>query len=145
MNTALSKSRLDALDRTDHLPSGLRQCVHEFGMPIVSVLMKHGVKNPAHVREIVRECWWGAREGGQTSGYMSALDFLLARGPVNSKTLMRILNDSGMVIVPTTPTRAMINASVAEVSNHDLICTKEEKHRLRLMAAIKAAAAENIR
>jgi hypothetical protein len=120
------------------MPHQLRECVHEFGMPIITVLTKHGIDDPRHIREIVKEIWHGARQEGQRTGALNTLDVLLSRGPLSSKALMRLLADSSMTIVPMFPTRAMLDASMATVSNHDFRCTREEKHRLRLIAAIKA-------
>jgi hypothetical protein len=44
-----------------------------------------------------------------------------------------------MVIVPIDPTRAMIDASLSEVSGFNVRVTKEEKHRRRLKAALETA------
>lgn len=43
-----------------------------------------------------------------------------------------------MCVMPREPTPAMIEASMATVSNHDVDVDKYEKHRLRLRAALKA-------
>lgn len=70
--------RQRALDEVDAMPESLRSCVHEFGLPIVSVLDKYGIRDPRHIREIVRECWTGARQTGQRVGAWSAIDFVQA-------------------------------------------------------------------
>ena len=131
--------RLAALHIVDGMSGPLRGCVHEFGLPIVTVLTKFGISDPRHIREIVKEVWGGARQAGQNSGAINTLDFILAHGPVSSKTLRRVLADNNMLIVSTHPTRAMIEASMAEVSGFNERMTKEEKHRRRLVAALAAA------
>lgn len=136
----LGTRRLRALDETDHLPSHLKQSVHEFGLPIVSVLLKHGVDDPRHIREVVIECWRGARQTGQRTHALNAVDFVLAQGPVSSVTLRRLLLDNNMVIAPIHPTRTMLDASMAEVSGFNVRCTREEKHRRRLIAALSTQA-----
>jgi hypothetical protein len=66
------------------------------------------------------------------------LDVLLAQGPINAATLRRVLASHSMVIVPVCPTREMTDASMAEVSGYNVRCSKEEKHRRRLHAALSA-------
>lgn len=134
---ALSERRMEDLASVDRMHPGLRACVHEFGLPIVRIMLKFGIKDPRHIREIVRECWLGARQAGQKSGAFNTLDVLLARGPVSSVQLRRILEENNMAIVRAEPTRAMLEASMAEVSGHNILCTREEKHRRRLRAAIR--------
>lgn len=141
----LGRRRLAALDIVDRMPGDLRECVHEFGLPIVAVLTKFGVKDPKAIREIVKEIWLGPRQGGQTGGALKTLDVILARGPISFKALSRMMADCSYVIAPLTPTKAVIDASLAEVSGHNVVCSKQEKHRLRLMAALKAVQKENIR
>lgn len=133
-------SRLRALAEVDAMPTVLRECVHEFGLPIVRCCLKFGITNPAHVRELVREIWDGAREGGQTNGVYGTVDWLLVRSQgLSSATLSRVLADHHMTIAPLAPTREMLNASMAEVSGFNIKCTREEKHRRRLAAALVAA------
>lgn len=136
----LSGRRRNNLDIVDAMPRGIRECVHEFGLPIVTVLTKFGILNPQHIREVVREIWNGARQEGQSSGAvaMNTLDVILARGPVSSAMLIRFLRDNNMALISTEPTRAMLDASLREVSGFSVRCTKEEKHRRRLRAAIRA-------
>lgn len=141
----LGPRRLAALDIVDRMPGDLRECVHEFGLPIVAVLTRHGVKDPKAIREIVKEIWLGPRQGGQTGGALKTLDVILARGPISFKALSRMLADCTYVIAPLTPTKAMIDASLAEVSGHNVLCSKQDKHRLRLMAALKAASQDNLK
>lgn len=135
----IGERRLNALDSVDRMSPALRACVHEFGLPIVNACTKFGIRNPSHIRELVKEIWHGPRQDGQKAGVMNALDVILARGPISSNALRRILADGDQVIVSVEPTRAMLDASMAEVSGHNVQCTREEKHRRRLRAALRAA------
>lgn len=135
----IGERRLNSLASVDQMSPGQRACVHEFGLPIVNVLRKFGVSDPRHIREIVKEIWLGPRQEGQRGGVRTTLDVLLAKGPISYATLSRVLEDNNLAIVSTAPTRAMLNASMAEVSGGGQIMTKEEKHRRRLIAAIRAA------
>ena len=137
----LGEKRRALLDRTDSLPPKLRECVHEFGLPIVTACMSHGVNDPAAIRSLVKEIWAGARQAGQKSGARNTLDWLLLRNGagISAKTLCRTLEDNHLVIASVEPTKAMLEASMAAVSGGNVICTKEEKHRRRLRAALRAA------
>jgi|GEM_PF-3071666 len=135
----LGQKRLAELDEVDRLPSEIRKVVFEFGLPVVRSMLKFGIKSPRHMREIIREVWLGGRQSGQSSGAFNTLDVLLARGPVSSKALIRLLADNNMAIVSCEPTKAMIEASLQEVSGGNVIVGKEEKHRRRLRAAMRAA------
>jgi hypothetical protein len=135
----IGQRRRDALSRVDLMPPQLRECVHDFGLPIVEVLGKHGVKKPEHIREVVNMIWHGARQHGQRAGARDTLTVLLSRGIVDYDSLVSFLYDNGLVLCSASPTKAMISASMATVSNGGMRCTKEEKHRLRLMAALTAA------
>jgi len=145
---SISGRRLRALEATDDMKAGLRQCVHEYGYAIVQACLQAGVNEPRTIRQLVREIWAGARQPAQRTGTGSArrnalehLDWVLiqANAEINASTLIRILKDNNLVIVPDEPTFQMIEASKATVANHDLKITKSDKHRLRLRAAIKAA------
>lgn len=140
----MSQKRLAALSDVDQMTPALRACVHDYGLPIVNILMKFGVRSPTHIREIVREIWHGPRQESQKSGTMGTLDVLLARGPISSGALVRLLAESSLVIVSCEPTRAMLDASMAEVSGHNIKCSREEKHRRRLRAALRAASASKV-
>lgn len=140
----LSKKRVEALDRIDKMPPELRKCVHEYGLPIVSVCLKHGVKEPNKIRELVREIWSGARETAQRNQALGLVDWILLNSgsSLTVKGLNRLLADSTHVISPIEPTRTMLNASMAEVANFNERVTKEEKHRRRLRAALRAHSLE---
>jgi hypothetical protein len=137
------------LQITDSMTRELRECVHEFGLPIVERLMWHGVTSPGAIREIVREVWDGARQpsqrlyGAAGASVVNKLDWVLiqANCPISAKRLIRVLADRSYTITPSHPTAAMINASLSALHNHGLV-SKHEKHRLRLIAALKAAQKE---
>jgi hypothetical protein len=140
----LSERRLRQLDETDGMSPELRQCVHEYGYPIVNCLLNLGVRKPSHIRQIVMECWAGARQPMQRNrggGQRETLDWLLIQqgAQISAATLIRVLADNHMVIVPVEPTPRMIEASKATVSGGGQVMTKSEKHRRRLRAAIAAA------
>lgn len=140
----ISARRLNAMDRMDSLMPHHRHLVHEFGLPIVSVLIRHGVTGTAAIREVVRECWAGPRQECQRADTRGTIDWLLARSGSNlsAKALYRVLADNNLFIVSAEPSRAMLNASMSEVSGFNVRCSREEKHKRRLRAAIRASAAE---
>lgn len=144
MNYAISQKRVEAMEIIDTMPGDLRECVHEFGLPIITVLTKFGVRDPRHIREVVREIWHGARQEGQRSDTLNSIDVLLARGDLTLRGLARFLADNNMAIVRVEPTRAMIDASLEEVSGYNVRCSKEEKHRRRLRAALRAGMKETL-
>ena len=127
----------------DALPGDLRACVHEFGYTIVFTLMKHGIRKPAVIREIVGEVWAGQRTPMQSSSTPAGLrmvdNLLCERGiDMNVRQLWRVLMFGGFTIAPLTPYKSMLEASMATVADHNIKCTKAEKHRLRYMAAVRA-------
>jgi len=136
----ISAKRVDQLLAVDAMSPELRGCVHEFGLPIVHACLNAGVTTPRAIRRLVSEIWGGARQQGQQSGARNTIDWLLvqAGAGISSKTLNRILNENNLAIVPCSPTRAMLDASMKEVSGYNVRCTREEKHRRRLIAAIRA-------
>lgn len=145
-------SNLRALEQTDAMPPALRQCVHEFGFPIVAAFVQAGVINPKTIRHLVREIWNGPRSsfqnttiGSSAPGMQKGLDWLLlqAGAQITAAALVRFLWDRGqLVIVPVNinDTHPATQASMETVSNHDQRMTKARKHSLRLTAGIKAAA-----
>jgi len=142
----LPQRTLRGLERVDQMPSDLRRCVHEFGLPIVDACVNMGVKEPQRIRQLVHEIWSGTRETWKqaprhgASGLVSKLDWLLtnAGSPINALGLVRVLWQSGFVIVPLAPWACMVNASIEEVQHHGIL-SKQEKHRVRLIAAVRAA------
>lgn len=135
------------LEAIDRLPADLRACVHEFGWAIVNAFLGQGIRSPRTIRFLVKEIWAGARQPTQRSGAYATLDWLLVQAGANisAATLQRILGEYSLAIVPVSPTRKMLNASMAEVSGFNARVTKEEKHRRRLRAAIQAAVDDAIR
>lgn len=134
------------LERVDSMNGDMRRCVHEFGLPIVDTCIQSGVKEPRHIRQLVKEIWAGSRETWKQkqaghSGLVSKLDWILAQsdGPINAMTLLRILDQHDFVLVPRSPWVSMVTASMETVSGFDVKCTKQEKHSARLRAAVKAA------
>jgi hypothetical protein len=131
---------------TDNMPGPLRACVHEFGFSIVNAFTVAGIKDPDVIRHLVHTTWTGAREAAQKkapkNGPLATLDWVLAQSgsSITALTLWRICFSASWAIVPTTPTVAMIDASMEEVSGFDISCTKHWKHRRRIEAAIKAFA-----
>lgn len=140
----LSNKRVEELNVVDMMPGDLRECVHEFGLPIVRTLMKFGIKDARHMREIVREIWLGARQDGQRADTLNTIDVLLSRGDVTLRGLIRFLAENNTALVQMEPTRVMLEASMAEVSGFNVRCTREEKHRRRLRAALRAGMKEVI-
>lgn len=144
MNHQMSDRRRRQMAFVDDMPPGLRACVHEFGLPIVFACLEARVTSPAAIRQLVAAIWAGARQVSQRSDAYDTLDWLLVQADsrISGRTLRRVLAGYNLAIVPESPTRAMLNASMAEVSDFQARITKEEKHRRRLRAAIRAHTAE---
>lgn len=136
----IAEGRLNRLRLTDAMSPDLRACVHEFGFPIVDACLQAGVSMAANIRQLVMEIWAGARQTGQAGGAEGTLDWVLAQAGanINAARLERVLADFNFRIVPAHPTREMLEASMGEVSGFTERVTKTEKHRRRLIAAIKA-------
>jgi hypothetical protein len=68
------------------------------------------------------------------------LDWLLvqAKAEISAPELSRVFASQNLLIIPQMPTAPMVEASLAAVSGHTIVCTKREKHRLRLVAALAA-------
>jgi hypothetical protein len=77
------------------------------------------------------------------------ISFLLARDGDKQKSLRSLITDhrelldaellkSGLMIVPIEPSRAMVQASMATVTNAISPMSKREKHTRRLSAALTA-------
>lgn len=124
----------------ERFPAELRQCVHEYGYPIIKQFICCGITKPGQIHNLMREIWEGARSSRQSRQRSGILDWLLiqAGAEITAAELCRALRASNLIIVPTTPTKAMIEASMATVSGFNLKVTKMDKHRLRLLAALDA-------
>lgn len=137
----LGDKRRRQLTMVDQMSEELRGCVHEFGLPVVLACTSAGVTSAVSIRRLVKEIWAGARQDGQKSGARNTLDWLLCQNGagISAKTLYRVLEDNNLVIASVEPTRAMLDASMAAVTGGNVICSKEEKHRRRLRAAMRSA------
>lgn len=134
-----SQKRVNSFNDVESMSPDMRQCVHEYGYAIVKACMVAGVKKPNAIHQLVREIWDGARQPTQKRKKGATLDWLLVQcgSPINADTLRRVMLNSGLLIVPREPTEAMLAASLKEVSDFTLRCTKQEKHRRRLIAALR--------
>jgi hypothetical protein len=109
------------MDRIDAMPADIRALIHEYGLTVVQAFVDQGVTKATGIRHLIQQVARGSVEPGTSAG---------SKGWVQS--------NRNMVVVPLEPTPAMIEASMATVSGHDVVVDKYEKHRLRLRAAIKA-------
>jgi hypothetical protein len=144
MSRSVALRRERSFQVVDGMTRGLRECVHEFGLPIVDACLAQGVRDPAAIRELVRAVWEGARHTGQRRPPLGSLDWLLVQAGANisAATLDRVLRDNSYCIAPMNPTAAMINASMRVCSTFSERVTKHEKHRRRLHAALAAVSRE---
>jgi hypothetical protein len=145
--SVLHLPRPDGMDRNeysfalmDRMPKALRQCVYEFSFPVVMAFVNAGITNPGTISNLIREVWAGARSSRQGNDKAASLDWMLlqAGAEIGAAELCRLLANESMMIVPKAPTREMIMASMSEVSGFNVKCTKYDKHRLRLTAALVA-------
>lgn len=134
---------LKDFDEMDAWPKAMRECVQEFGIAIVRACRQAGVKEPRHIRMLVREIWAGARTPYEThrKDPLSNLDWVLIQNgcPVSALSFMRLLEHSNYLVVPREPNTPMVNASMAALDGHGWV-SKSTKHRLRLAAANKLGA-----
>lgn len=146
----LSGTTLRSLEATDVMPRDLRECVHEFGPQIVGCLRQAGISDAKTIRIVVNQIWLGARseynrQGAspdRSSPVIDRLDWLLIQNSaqISARTLLQVLYHANMVIVPVQPSPAMVEASMATVSQHNISVDKPTKHAMRLKAAIEAGA-----
>jgi hypothetical protein len=139
--TVFSDRFYQQMETVDAMPSALRGCVHEFGLPIVQACLDAGIKAPGRIRQLVHIIWEGARSSHQRRPEAAdTLDWLLmqSEGRLSSATLLQLLARQNLQILPHHPTARMIDASLATVADHTIRCTKREKHQLRLIAALAA-------
>lgn len=138
---------LKALDRSDAMPAELRACVHEYGGEIVHTLTSVGITDPKQIRAVVHSIWMGARQPAQRnpigrtrSPVLDNLDWIMmqAGAGITAATLLRVLWQHSMVIVPREPSTVMVGASMDAVKHMGTV-TKAQKHHGRLKAAIYAA------
>lgn len=145
----LPDSAIHGQEMTDAMPAGLRACVHEFGFPIVHAFIECGVSDPRQIRHLVGTCWDGPRSFGDRadrertgrSSTLEKLDWLLTQSgsAITAETLLRILKQRNLVILPLDPADFMVDASLEATGAMGLV-SKREKHQGRLAAALRAGA-----
>lgn len=135
----MSATILNTLANTDVMSNELRHCVHDFGYPVVKAFMKAGISDAGTIRALVYAVWRGPAAAGQGKALWQSVDYALSNQILDHKGLARLLAQSQFAIVGFEPTKEMIAASMREVSGGNVIVSKEEKHRRRLRAALKAA------
>lgn len=130
-------------DVVDMLPAPLRSVVHEFGWSVVRAFLDSGVRNPATIRHLIHTVWLGAREPGNkrplaTNNILAQIDDVLVRSGsgISARALLRQLRAVNHTITVREPTQHMIAASIAALGSVPRVVTYEEKHRLRLRAAL---------
>lgn len=143
----------DRCSVVDRLPKALRGLVHEYGYSVVLAFHEAGVRDPNIIRHLIVSVWRGAREpGNKRPGSISAaqrglnaLDVTLTAlgAGVPAIAVARHLRDFGFTLAPIDgPSAAMLEASMATVTNHDVTVDKAGKHHRRLTAALRAADAD---
>ena len=137
----MTRKRIHSFDEVENMSPAMQQCVHEYGYAIVKACTSAGVTNPSRIHLLVKEIWDGARQPTQKRKKGNTLDWLLVQcgSPINGDTLRRVLHNGGLLIVAREPTKRMVDASLREVSDFSVRCTKTEKHRRRLSAALRIA------
>jgi hypothetical protein len=138
----LSQVRQAQLVKTDEMSPELRQVVHDYGYPIVYAFVSCGITKPGIIRNLVAECWHGARQSNQSNGGIdTVIDLLLINSgsSMSARTFIRALYDSSLCILPMEPMPQGIDASMVTVSGGTERMTKREKHTRRLRAAIQTS------
>jgi hypothetical protein len=120
VNVEQHKKIVARMNRVDALPADIRELIHEEGLSVVQAFLDQGVKSAAGIRHIIMRVRNGSIDPGTGQG---------GKGWVQSGRTM--------AVVPMEPTPAMIQASMDEVSGHNVIVDKYEKHRRRLRAALR--------
>jgi hypothetical protein len=132
-------------DVVDRLPAELRSCVHDFGYSVVHAFVTAGVTKPTMIRHLIHSVYLGAREAGNRrpavaagKGVLGIMDDVLSAhgAPSIARPIVVTLRRDGMTILQVEPTQDMVAASCAALSNRGTI-TYEQKHRLRLRAALR--------
>ena len=120
-NASIVRRAQERMARVDAMPRELREIVYEFGLDVVQEFLNHHVTKPKSIKHLIATCLALDYDNGQR------------RFAKNSTPGLR---SNLHVSVPREPTKEMIEASMREVSGHEILCTKYEKHRRRLKAAI---------
>ena len=121
-NASVVRRAQERMARVDAMPREVRELVYEFGLDVVQEFLNHHVTKPKSIRHLIAT--------------VLALDYDNGQRRF-AKNAHKALSRANLCIsVPREPTKEMIEASMREVSGHDVLCTKYEKHRRRLKAAI---------
>lgn len=126
------------MNQIDALAPEVRALVHEHGWHIVNSFLTSGVKKASQIRNLIEVVHAGAAEygnatrGGSRMADRDALDELARRRP-------------DLAVVPREPSPDMVAASRRALETahaHGMAdwVGEDEKHRLRLRAAIQAGA-----
>lgn len=154
-NTVVNPSQLSLsndIENVDNLPPAFRALVHEFGWSIVRAFMDCGMTQPHRIRHLIHTVWQGNKEpankrksAGPGSRALSSLDDLLIQSgsSVNAQTVIGLLRSADLAAVIRDPTPNMIAASsnALDEANTGRV-THEQKHQLRLRAAIRRGEAD---
>lgn len=140
---SLSRHHRWDCDVVDGMPAELRALVQEFGTHLVHEFVGCGVP-PHRIRHLIHAVWGGAREPRQAAplvqgrGGERQLGQALACGAISSPRALRgFLRVQGFALVPTTPSRVMLDASLSAMDRCGRV-TREQKHTIRLRDAIAA-------
>jgi len=125
MDAAIKGRIIARMSEIDALPADVRELVHEYGWSIVKAFRDAGVTRARNILHLVRMVQQGSAEG-------------CARPLIYIDDAPKTLAGNGLAVIPAEPSPAMLAASLAEVSGFNVHVTKPEKHRLRLVAAIRA-------
>jgi hypothetical protein len=137
------------LDKVDGMSAEHRALVHEYGLGVVVAFLQNGITKPETIRYLVITVRNAGREGNKTlygpktnrgNSVLAALDpWLLSQG-VGFPTahLIRLIRDKSYSILPTSPTDAMVQASMETISGGNVAISKRDKHFRRLQAALLA-------
>jgi hypothetical protein len=120
MNNTQREKIVARMSYIDGLPKDVRELVHEYGFTVVKAFLDQKITKASAIRHLIDTVRTGSIDPGTGAGGVG------------------MVGGRAMCAVPIEPTPAMIAASMATVANHDMLVSKEEKHRLRLRAAIKA-------
>jgi hypothetical protein len=139
----LPNNALGTCETLDRLPPATRALVHEFGYSVVRAFDMAGVRDPKTIRVLIYAVWLGARELGNSVPHGDSPRFVKTLNSMwhqfrNAEAMLSFLRTTSMVVVSREPTPAMVEASITETGKHGIL-SKEQKHRVRLRAAIKAA------
>lgn len=115
------------MEKIDALPKEVRELIHEFGFTVVTAFLDQKIVKANIIRHLIEQVQRGSVDVGTGIGGVGATQ-----------------NGRNMVVIPKEPTPDMIHASMATVSNHDMVVDKYEKHKLRLRAAINVGIARHI-